>query len=148
MGWVYCFGGVCLPTTGECETPTDLGIISAPAELLVHCPPEKLTQGIWGHVFTWGWTDSVLVSPCAMGFCTGSAALLPVLSKYLQAEGDQESEISLVAPTSHDKQAQKIRKTLPQPWVLFQTPFSHHFSEGIVEDLSNEGYCNTLPKLS
>ena len=102
-------------TTGESETSADPGITIAPAELLAHCPPEKLTQGIWGYAFTGGWTDSVLVPPCATGFCTGSVALLLVLSKYPRAEGDWGSEISLVAPTPRDKQAQQIRKTLSQP---------------------------------
>lgn len=62
-----------------------------------------------------GWTDSVLVPPCAMGFFTGSTALLPALSKHPWVDTDWGIEISLVAPTPHDKQAQQIQKTLSQP---------------------------------
>lgn len=48
-------------TPGECETAMDLVITIAPAELLAPCSPEKLTQGIWDHVFKWWWMGSVLV---------------------------------------------------------------------------------------
>lgn len=66
----------------------------APTELLAPCSPEKLTQGIYIGM---DW-----FSPSALtGFCTGSVTLLPVLSKFPQADRNQGSEISLFVLTPH-----------------------------------------------